>query len=125
MPRWVIHSRTTFNAHHALTSYLGQAEESHEHLWEIAIKVGTDSLNEEGFALDFHEVHNILDKVAEPLRGSDLNQHQEIGVPTPSAERLAEVMAGTIEPKLTAIGGTLLTVSVWEGPGNRVDLCLS
>jgi 6-pyruvoyltetrahydropterin/6-carboxytetrahydropterin synthase len=124
MPRWVIHSRASFNAHHALTSYLGQPEESHQHLWEVAIRVGTESLNEEGFALDFHEVHSILAKTVDPLRKSDLNRHPEIGSPTPSAERLAEVLAGEIEAGLAAIGGTLLMVSVWEGPDNRVDLCL-
>lgn len=124
MPRWVIHSRAAFNAYHALTSYQGQAEESHQHLWEVAIKVGTDRLNREGFALDFHEVHNALETVVEPLRDSDLNNHPRIGDPTPSAERVAEVLAGDLEGALTAIGGALLTVSVWEGPGNRVDLCL-
>jgi 6-pyruvoyl-tetrahydropterin synthase len=124
MRRWVIHSRVAFDARHALTSYRGQAEESHRHRWEIAIRVGADSLNDEGFALDFHEIHGVLESAVEPLRGSDLNLHPEIGVPTPSAERLAEVMAADLEPKLAAIGGALLTVSVWEGPGNRVDLCL-
>lgn len=124
MPRWVIHSRAAFNAHHALTIYQGRAEESHQHRWEVAIRVGTDSLNEEGFALDFHEVHHVLDTVVEPLRESDLNDHPRIGDPTPSAERLAEVLASDLEEKLAAMGGALLTVSVWEGPDNRVDLCL-
>ena len=125
MPRWVINSRSSFNAHHALTSYLGQAEESHQHLWEVAIRVGTENLNDEGFAFDFHEVRSILEKTVEPLRETDLNRHPEIGSPTPSAERLAEVLAGDLHARLAAIGGTLLTVSVWEGPDNRVDLCLS
>lgn len=124
MPRWVIHSRASFNARHALTSYLGRREESHQHLWEVAIRVGADNLNDEGFALDFHEVHGILARTVEPLRESDLNRHPEIGSPTPSAERLAEVLAGDLYTELSAIGGTLLMVSVWEGPDNRVDLCL-
>ena len=124
MPSWVIHSRASFNARHALTSYLGRREESHQHLWEVAIRVGADDLNDEGFALDFHEVHSILARTVEPLRESDLNRHSEIGSPTPSAERLAEVLAGHLYPRLSAIGGTLLMVSVWEGPDNRVDLCL-
>ena len=124
MPRWVIHSRTSFTASHALTSYLGQPEESHQHLWEVAIRVGADGLNDEGFALDFHEVHGILDEAVAPLRESDLNRHPEIGDPTPSAERVAEVVADDLQHRLAAIDGTLLTVSVWEGPDNRVDLCL-
>jgi len=124
MPRWVIHSRISFNASHALTSYLGKPEESHQHLWEVAIRVGAEDLNEEGYALDFHEVHRVLENAVAPLRESDLNRHPEIGSPTPSAERLAEVMADDLQAGLASIGGALLTVSVWEGPDNRVDLCL-
>ena len=124
MPRWVIHSRTTFNARHALTSYRGESEGSHSHLWEVAIRVGSDNLNDEGFALDFHEVHALLDAAVKPMRDSDLNRHPEIGHPTPSAERVAEVLAEDLGPEIAAIGGELLTVSVWEGPENRVDLML-
>jgi len=124
MSRWVIHSRTTFAAGHALNSYRGEPEASHDHVWEVAIRVGTDKLNHEGFALDFHEVHVVLEKAIEPLRDSDLNLHPEIGHPTPSAERVAEVVAGRRRRELADIGGELLTISVWEGPENRVDFRL-
>lgn len=124
MNRWVVHSRVVFKARHALTIYRGQPEASHEHEWEVAIQIGTDHLNEEGFAIDFHEVHRLLGEVVAPLRGSDLNEHPEIGTPTPSAERLAEVIAGTLEAGVTALGGRILVVTVWEGPENRVDLRL-
>lgn len=124
MSRWVIHSRATFNARHALTSYLGAPEQPHNHEWEIAIQVGTDDLGAEGFALDFHAVHALLEQVVAPLRGGNLNRHHEIGHPTPSAERLAEVLAAHLQPGLADIGGRLLVVSIWEGRDNRVDLCL-
>ena len=119
--RWIIHSRSSFDAHHALTIYKGQPEASHDHVWDVEIRVGTDRLNAEGYALDFHQVHQILADSVAPLEGTDLNQHPEIGRPTPSAERVAEVLAGQIAPQVEAIGGRLLTVSVWEGPENRVD----
>jgi hypothetical protein len=75
-------------------------------------------------ALDFHAVHSLLEELVAPLRGSDLSRHPEIGSPSPSAERVAEVLAAGLQPGLLAMGGALLTVSVWEGPGNRVDLNL-
>lgn len=125
MRRWIIHSRTAFSARHALTSYRGMPEESHGHLWEVAIRVGSDSLNAEGFALDFHDVHRVLNEVTKPLRDSDLSLHPEISRPTPSAERIAEVLADGLAPQLAALGGELLMVSVWEGPENRVDLSLA
>ena len=98
MTRWVVHSEATFRARHALTSYLGKPEESHEHRWRVAIRVGTDRLNEEGYAVDFHAVHRAVAESVKPLDGSDLNGHHEIGSPTPSAERVAEVIATWLVP---------------------------
>jgi 6-pyruvoyltetrahydropterin/6-carboxytetrahydropterin synthase len=122
--RWVLHSEADFEARHALTSYLGAAEESHGHHWQVAIRVGVDSLNSEGYAVDFHAVHQILADAVAPLAGTDLNQHEQIGDPSPTAERLAEVLAGWLRPPIEDLGAELLTVSVWEGPENRVDLFL-
>ncbi len=70
-----------------------------------------------------HDPRHIAQAV-EPLNCIDLNHHSEVGVPTPSAERVAEVLAGWLAPELATQGGALLTVSVWEGPDNRVDLNL-
>ena len=125
MSRWVVHSRSTFEACHALTSYHGDREEPHSHQWQIAIRVGTDALNAEGYAVDFHAAHEALARVVAPLDGTDLNDHPEIGSPTPSAERVAEVVAGWVAPAIEDLGARLLSVSVWEGPGNRVDLVLT
>jgi 6-pyruvoyl-tetrahydropterin synthase len=121
---WVIHSRAAFEARHALTSYGGKPETPHAHRWEVAIRVGAGELNPEHFALDFHAVHEALDDIAAPLAGTSLNDHPEIGRPSPTAERVAEVFADTLEPRCRELGGRLLSVSVWEGPDNRVDLLL-
>ena len=124
MSRWVIHAEASFKAHHALTSYQGERESSHGHAWKIAIQVGADELNEEGYALDFDQVRDLLATAIAPLDRSDLNIHPEIGQPSPTAERVAEVLAERLAPDYTKIGGQLLSVSVWEGPDNRVDLIL-
>ena len=124
MSRWVIHSQASFEARHALTSYLGEAEESHSHQFQVAIRVGTDHLNAEGYAVDFHAVHAALAAAVKPLDGTDLNAHPEIGSPTPSAERLADVLASWLTPTISDLNASLLSVSVWEGPENRVDLNL-
>jgi 6-pyruvoyl-tetrahydropterin synthase len=90
----------------------------------VAIRVGTDELHPEGYAVDFHAVHAALHHVAAGLDGTDLNDHPAIGSPSPSAERVAEVLAGILTPAIIKMGARLLSVSVWEGPENRVDLML-
>ncbi len=125
MKRWIYHSDTEFEARHALTSYLGEPEAVHRHRWRVAVEVGAAGLGPEHYGLDFHFVHGILGEAAAALDGADLNQHAEIGSPSPTAERVAEVLADRLGPAFEALGGTLLKLSVWEGPGNRVDLVLS
>jgi len=122
--RWVVHSSATFNASHALTRYRGEPETPHDHRWRVAVRVGTDALNDEGYALDFHQVHEILARAASILDGCDLNDHPEIGQPSPTAERVAEVLAKQLVPPYSNLGGILLSVSVWEGDENQVDLNL-
>jgi 6-pyruvoyl-tetrahydropterin synthase len=122
--RWVIHAEASFEARHALTAYRGKRESSHGHLWKVAVQVGADELNDEGYALDFHLVRDRLAAAVTPLDRTDLNKHPEIGESSPTAERVTEVLAETLAPAYEEIGGKLLVVSVWEGPDNRVDLVL-
>jgi len=124
MSRWVIHALASFDAHHALTSFRGERESSHDHPWKIAVRVGAEKLNQEGFALDFHQVRDLLAAAVAPLDRSNLNDHRKIGHPSPTAERVAEVLSQMLAPEYERIGGQLLSVSVWEGPDNRVDLIL-
>lgn len=124
MSRWVIHAEASFDARHALTSYQGRPESNHEHSWKVAVRVGAEVLNDEGYALDFHEVETIVAEAVGPLGGTDLNLHPEIGKPSPTAERVAQVLAEKLVSEFDAIGGRLLSISVWEGPENRVDLNL-
>jgi len=123
--RWVVHARASFDARHGLTRYLGRPEASHSHRWEVELRAGVDRLNDDGYALDFVALERMLAEWAAPLDGSDLNADPLIGAPSPTAERVAEVLAETLEPEVAQLGGTLLSVTVWEGPDNRVDLNLA
>jgi 6-pyruvoyl-tetrahydropterin synthase len=124
MNRWIIHAQASFEARHALTLYRGKAESSHGHPWTVEVRVGAAELNEEGYALDFHQVQGLLANVVAPLDSSDLNDHPTISQPSPTAERVAEVLSQKLAPSYEKIGGRLLSVSIWEGPDNRVDLIL-
>ncbi len=130
MSRWVVHARASFTACHALTRYLGEPEASHSHPWQVAVRVGTDRLNDEGYAVDFHAVHRALRSLIAPLDGGDLNAHPEIGAPTPSAERVAEVIAGWLAPvvqrarRAPALGERLGGPGEPRGSGPRGSLIL-
>ena len=124
MSRWVVYARAAFEARHALTAYKGEVEASHVHDWQVEVRVGADALGPEGYALDFHEVRQILVEAVRPLNDSDLNTDPEIGRSSPTAERVAEVLAERLAPQYEVIGGRLLSLSVWEGPDNQVDLIL-
>ena len=124
MSRWVIHAEASFDARHALTSYRGKPEPAHGHQWKVAVRVGAEALNEEGYALDFHEVQTVLARSIAPLDRTDLNDHPQIGTLSPTAERVAEFLSEKLAAEFDAMGGGLLSVSVWEGPDNRVDLIL-
>ena len=124
MSRWIYHSEVEFEASHALTRYLGEPEAPHHHRWRVAIRVGADDLNDEFYGVDFHAVHRALADVVAPLDRADLSEHPEIANPSPTAERVALFLSNEIKGAVEAAGGTLLTVSVWEGPGNQVDLNL-
>ncbi len=125
MNRWIYHSEAEFTATHALTRYLGDPENPHNHTWKVAIRVGADTLNDEHYGLDFHAVHQALNQIIKPLDRTSLNMHPQIGHPSPTAESVALFIEAEIRPSLERIGGTLLEISVWEGPGNRVDLRLT
>lgn len=124
MKRWVIHSRARFTASHALVSYQGRPESPHVHDWVVLVKAGVDDLDCEGMGLDFHMVHQMLAEIVAPLDGTDLNQHPRIGARSPTAERVAEDIAAEIRPRIESLGGTLISVSIWEGADNRVDFNL-
>ncbi|MCD4748198.1 MAG: 6-carboxytetrahydropterin synthase [Thermoanaerobaculales bacterium] len=124
MKHWIYHSEAAFEARHALTKYRGEPESAHRHRWRVAVEVGTDTLGPEHYGLDFHAVHAILAKAAECLHETDLSRHPSIGTPSPTAERVAEFLVEETQPLFAGLGGTLLKLSVWEGPRNRVDLVL-
>ena len=122
MTRWVVHAAAELRASHALRSYGGKPEAIHAHRWRVELRAATDCLNEEGFALDFHALRHLLAGAVAPLEGTILDEHPEIGRPSPTAESLALHLARRLAPAVEDLGGRLLTVSVWEGSGNRVDL---
>ena len=72
MSRWIVHSRAEFRALHALTQYQGMAEEAHDHEWHIEVRIGTESLNTEGYALALEQFDKKLPQIIKRMSSRDI-----------------------------------------------------
>ena len=108
-----------FRAVHALRLPGGTAEAPHEHTWHVTAAYRSETLEEPmGVVIDFTAVAEALDAVVEACDGLDLNALPAFSGAGPSAERVAEWLAGLLERRLPS-GGRLYSITVSEAPGCR------
>ena len=109
----------SFNAAHALRLPDGTWEDPHQHRWEVTAVFRSADLDETmGVVVDFVEVDEALKTITDELEGADLNKLDALADGRPSAERVAELVAGLLAERLA--GGSLLyCVGVTEAPGCR------
>jgi len=105
----------TFSAAHALT-IRGARERTHGHDWRVTVIVAGDRLDADGLLCDFHALEAVVDRVIAPFRNANLNETPPFDRVNPSAERVAEHIASTLEGMLPA-GVRLKSVGVTEAPG--------
>ena len=109
----------SFKAVHALALPAGGREEPHEHTWCVTAAFRSETLDEPmGVVIDFVAVDEALGEIAAPCDGADLNALPAFAGISPSAERVAQWLAGLLEERLDA-AGRLYSVSVTEAPGCR------
>ena len=106
----------TFNAAHSLTLYDGEAEPLHGHDWRVVVHIAADELDRIGVVVDFHELERWVEEAVAPLRHTNLNELEAFAGGNPSAERVAEHLAGQITARLPE-RVRLLRVAVTEAPG--------
>ncbi len=105
----------SFPAAHAVTMK-GRAEETHDHLWCVAVTVAGRKLDADGLLCDFHAIERRLAEVVDPLRGADLNRTPPFDRVNPTAEAVARHIAKRIAPALPE-GVALRSVAVTEARG--------
>ena len=105
----------SFPAAHAVTMK-GRAEETHDHLWRVAVTVAGRQLDADGLLCDFHAIERRLAEVVDPLRGADLNRTPPFDRVNPTAEAVARHIAQRIAPALPE-GVALRSVAVTEARG--------
>lgn len=114
-----------FKAMHSLPLPDGGSEMPHEHTWCVSVTFRSDKLAEPmGVVVDFLEVREALDAITARLRDKDLNKHEAMGNLAPSAERVAESIAGLLAETLGNAATLLYKVEVTEAPGCRAAFYL-
>ncbi len=108
-----------FSAAHALTS-AGGTESVHGHNWLVRAVVAGERLDEFGLLCDFQTVREVLEEIVGPWRNRNLNEAVEFAGQSPTAERMAVVVAEALASRLDEAirpQARVASVRVREAPG--------
>ena len=104
---------THFSAAHRLRDYSGKCEHLHGHNWRVAVRLGSEELNEHGMVMDFHEARQLLETVISRLDHGYLNDVEPFDTLNPTTEHIARHVAGELARKLP-LGIRVESVTCWE-----------
>ena len=105
---------TQFAAAHQLRGYKGKCEDLHGHNWRVQVTVSSDTLNDIGMAIDFHELKDISSEVISSLDHTFLNDVFPFTEINPSSENIARWIYDSIKKKLKKKDCNISSVTVWE-----------
>jgi len=114
---------TSFKAQHQLTFSDGVQEPLHEHDWKVRVAVSSEKLNTDDLVMDFEELKLILEGILQDFRTRRLETIPHFEQRNASAENVASVLYGQIQPKLPETVN-LDYVEVTEAPGCKVRFSL-
>lgn len=104
----------SFQAAHQLQLADGQMEDSHSHLWQVLLRVGSARLDSIDTVMDFHQLAHMLRNTVGQLADRDLGQTPVVaGGANPSAEKVAEWIARQVQRQLPT-GVDLVFVRISE-----------
>ena len=102
-----------FAAAHQLRGYEGKCEKLHGHNWRVTIAVTAERLNEQGLAIDFHDLKKSLREVLDQLEHTFLNDIFPFTQINPSSENLAKGIYNTMAKKINDDDLEVGSVTVW------------
>lgn len=118
---FTVRCHATFEAAHHLREYVGGPEPVHGHSWKVEVALATDTLGDYDLSVDFVPTERLVKSLAERLHDRDLNTVPPFDKKNPSAENVALFFADEVTKSgLLKSGASLVEVTVWEGPRNRV-----
>jgi 6-pyruvoyltetrahydropterin/6-carboxytetrahydropterin synthase len=103
-----------FAAAHQLRGYKGKCENLHGHNWRVTVAATAERLNEQGLAIDFHDLKKALRDVLDQLEHTFLNDIFPFTQINPSSENLAKWIYDTLAKKLNDDNIEVASVTVWE-----------
>jgi 6-pyruvoyltetrahydropterin/6-carboxytetrahydropterin synthase len=103
-----------FSAAHQLRGYKGKCEDLHGHNWRVQVTVSSDTLNDIGMAIDFHELKALSGEVISSLDHVFLNDVFPFTEINPSSENIARWIYESIKKKLKKKGCNISSVTGWE-----------
>lgn len=103
-----------FSAAHQLRGYEGKCEKLHGHNWRVTMAVTAERLNEQGIAVDFHDLKRELQEVLDQLEHTFLNDIFPFTQINPSSENLAKWIYDNMSKKINDDNIEVASVTVWE-----------
>jgi 6-pyruvoyltetrahydropterin/6-carboxytetrahydropterin synthase len=103
-----------FAAAHQLRGYKGKCEKLHGHNWRVTVAVAAERLDEQGLAIDFHDLKKFLREVLDQLEHTFLNDIFPFTQINPSSENLAKWIYDNMVKKINNDNLDVASVTVWE-----------
>ena len=104
-----------FDAAHHLPGYKGKCVQVHGHTYKVETVID-GPVGPDGFVMDFYKLKKIVNTVLEELDHRDLNEILR----NPTAEKIAEHIAGRFRQGLENTPCRLIYIKLWEGKNKWV-----
>lgn len=106
---------TVFSAAHAIVMQ-GEREPIHGHDWRVTVRVGGETLDNDGLLVDFHKLQHDLRAIVDPWHNRNLNEVEPFDTVNPTAELVAQTIGERLADTLPP-GVRLISVRVTEAVG--------
>lgn len=110
----------SFAAAHKLENYAGPCARLHGHNYRVLVTFHGETLDEQGFLVDFAQLKTLTDGVLEDLDHQYLNDHPAFAGRNPTAEALAHYLFGRLRAAARDLPATVGAVTVYESPTSAV-----
>ena len=105
-----------FPARHVMPGVEGPEGVIHEHDYRLETVVSREQLDDKGMVCDLDLLEAELGRIADKLRGQDLEQIRPAEAEAVTVEVFAKWAHATLAPLLAGTGAESLLVRVWESP---------